>query len=181
MRHFRASNSLLNYNRWNTLMLMILMFFTAVSCGSTKNSEDVEKMDQLRNLVESRQFEIQNEWAYPLSGGNINLIGNPNYIRFEGDSVNVFLPYFGVRHSGGGYGTEGGIKFKGVAEDLEVVKGQNENRLLLNFGGDQGNEDLNFTVTLYPNGKARTSVTSSQRQSINYQGEIRERTQSEKK
>ena len=181
MRHLRALKSLRNDGMKSTFMVIMLIFFFAVSCRTTKNAEAVKNMDELQSLIASRNFEIQNDWAYPLGGGNINLIGNPNYIRFKGDSVDIFLPYFGVRHSGGGYGKEGGIKYEGVAEDLEVVTAKNGNRLLLNFGGEQENEDLNFTVTLYGNGKARTSVTSSQRQAISYQGEIRERTPSYEK
>lgn len=152
------------------LVLVITMIFFLVSCGSTKETEG--ELDDFRELVETGEFQIQNNWALPMGGGNINLIGNPNFIRFEGDSVDIFLPYFGVRHSGGGYGTQGGIEYEGPAEDLYITEGEN-NEILLNFEGEQGSENLNFSVTLYPNGNAYTTVTSSQRQSINYRGELK--------
>lgn len=163
---------------WISTMVFSAVMFFLVSCGSTVSAGDQQELNELHELVESREFEIQHNWARPMGGGNINLIGNTNYIRFEGDSVDIFLPYFGVRHSGGGYGTEGGIEYEGLAKGLEITEG-NDEKLMLDFEGEQGSEHLNFSVTLYPNGNAHTSVTSSERQSINYQGEIRERSAEE--
>ncbi len=150
------------------LVLMLLL----VSCGTNRNteSEDIKEFEEMRALVESREFLIENQWANPLSAGNINLIGNPNFIRFQKDSVDLFLPYFGVRHSGGGYNSEGGLKYEGALQNLEIA--ENEKNIRIKFDANQENENLNFTVTVFPNGNAHTSVTSSQRNTISYRGEI---------
>lgn len=158
--------------------VLMLLF---ISCGSTKNTDESEKYTELQELVDSREFQIEHQWARPMSGGNINLIGNPNYIRFENDSVDVFLPYFGVRHSGAGYNREGGIKYEGLAENLKIIEQKNRNRIALYFEGEQGNENLDFSVTIYANGNVQTSVTSSQRQTISYQGEIRKNFKEQQK
>ncbi|GAB2769923.1 DUF4251 domain-containing protein [Actinomadura fibrosa] len=126
-------------------------------------------MNDLQNLVANRDFEVQNDWAVPLSGSNVNLIGNPNYIRFKGDSVKIALPYFGERYSGG-YNTEGGIRYEGPARNFQVS--EKANSMILEFEGQQGSENYNFIMTLFPNGKTTTSVNSSQRSTISYRGEI---------
>lgn len=156
---------------YRCLWLGLLIFF--VSCGSSRDSGIPQNYEELTSLVNTRDFEIQNEWANPLAGSMINLLGNPNYIRFKGDSVDVFLPYFGVRHTGGGYNKEGGFKFKGPVENLSIVEEDDRNRIMLRFDGEMGTEDLNFLITLYQDGSANTSVNSSHRNMISYRGDLR--------
>ncbi len=148
----------------------------ALACGGIKESSsagDIKDFQKLSKLVNSREFEIEHEWLMPLGGSMINLIGNPNYIRFKGDSVDVFLPYFGVRHSGGGYGRDGGIIYKGPPKNLDITEDTTKNNILINFEGQQNNEILEFFITLFPGGSATTSVSSSQRQSISYRGDVK--------
>lgn len=130
-------------------------------------------MENIQQLVGKRHFEIENTWAIPLRGSQVNLIGNPNYIRFKNDSVELFLPYFGVRHSGGGYNSESGIKYEGIAQDLEIEMNKAGNTEIT-FEGKQQSESLDFRITLYPNLNAYTHVTSSQRDPISYKGEVHE-------
>lgn len=151
---------------------LILTLIFLLACGGSKSTADNEDFNQLKELVGSREFEIQHQWARSSLGGSINLIGNPNFIRFKGDSVNIFLPYFGERYSGSGYGSEGGIKYKGPVKNLNVTTHKEEQELILEFEGDRGTENLQFYITLFANGDASTSVTSSQREAISYSGQI---------
>lgn len=169
------------HTRLAGIVVLLLGFLVLTACGSGRNSNDteadIESFRELRELVNSRNFEIENEWAMPLRGNRINLIGNPNHIRFEGDSVDIYLPYFGVRQSGGGYGrTDGGIIYKGTVENLDVVENAERRNLVLKFRGERGSEDLQFFITLFPNGRTNTNVSSSQRDAISYMGSIK-RTQ----
>ncbi len=146
-----------------------------ISCGGANLSDAArsEKMAEMKSLIDSRNFEIENQWVTPLRGNRINLIGNANYIRFQGDSVELFLPYFGVRHTGGGYNNDGGIKYEGLAKNLQVKEGRN-NSLILKFEGKQATESYDFTVNVFPNLNTSTQVNSSDRDPISYQGEIHE-------
>ena len=145
-----------------------------MGCGTSKNTTSNQDFDALINLVNSRNFEIEHEWARPLSGNTINLLGNPNYIRMKGNQVDLFLPYYGVRQSGGGYGSgEGGIKYVGPAEKLVIEENRDQNSILLKFEGRQGTEDLQFFITLLLGGSAHTSVNSSERSSISYSGNLK--------
>ncbi|GAA4323454.1 hypothetical protein GCM10023115_52200 [Pontixanthobacter gangjinensis] len=131
-----------------------------------------EDFNELSQLVESGKFEIENTWAIPLGGGNINLIGNPNSIEIMGDSVEVYLPYFGVRQSGGSYDGEAGIKLKDKIRNLKVDEDPTKGKIDFKFETSQNTENLNFIISLYSNNKARTQVISSQRTSISYDGII---------
>lgn len=151
-----------------TIAVLCFAFF---SCGSMSTTKNPEKID---NLISGRHFEIENDWLLTLSGNRINLIGNPNSITFKGDSVNVFLPYFGVRSFGGGYNSENGIKYIGIAKNLEIFENENKESYSIRFKGNSGTEYMDFYITVYANGKTNTSVTTSQRQSISYMGNVKE-------
>ena len=157
-------------------LLTPFILLLTLACGGVKDSSSLESekdFAKLSELVDSREFEIENEWLLPLGGSMINLIGNPNYIRFKGDSLDLFLPYFGVRHSGGGYGRDGGITYKGPAKNLNITKDTAKNNIHLNFEANADNEILEFFITLFPGGSATTFVSSSQRQSISYRGDVK--------
>ena len=152
-----------------------LLFITLISCGIGRNASDrieINDYQELEELVEMREFAVEHEWALPLRGSMVNLIGNPNYIRFEEDSVSVYLPYYGVRHSGGGYGSEGGIKFEGILENFEIIEDEDDGKVIVEFEAEQGAENLDFRLTLFDNGNATTAVTSSQRDAISYRGNL---------
>ncbi|MDT0649892.1 DUF4251 domain-containing protein [Autumnicola edwardsiae] len=155
--------------------LLLIMCVTLISCGGSRNQisdSDLKAYEKLQELVNSRGFEIENQWALPLLGGRVNLIGNTNFIRFKGDSVNIFLPYFGVRQSGGGYGEGGGIEYEGPTKNLEIIENRNNQNIRIQFEGSAGTESLKFYLKLYPNGNAETSVNSSQRDAISYRGNV---------
>lgn len=158
-------------------LLAPFILLLILSCGGVRNSSSLESekdFAKISELVDSREFEIENEWLLPLGGSMINLIGNPNYIRFKGDSVNLFLPYFGVRHSGGAYGRDGGITYKGPAKNLNITKDTAKNNIHLNFEANADNENLEFFITLFQGGSATTFVSSTQRQSISYRGDVKQ-------
>lgn len=149
------------------------LLVVVLSCGTNRSARGGAEAQNFENLVEGREFEITNEWAMPLGGNMINLIGNDNFIRVDGDSLNIFLPYFGVRHSGGGYGSEGGIRYEGVPKNLSITYDEKRNNYMLQFEGNHDSENFRFMVTIFPNGDTNTSVNSSQRGSISYRGELR--------
>ncbi len=168
-----------NWYKGSRFTLLILNFLLILGCGSNKNFNDSPTIEDLKGIVYEQGFEIESQWANPLSGSMINLIGNPNYLRFTRDSVDIYLPYFGVRRTGGGYGNrEGGIVYKGIPQDLQIME-ENKN-MMLRFRGKHGSEDLRFIITLYPDGGANTSINSSERDAISYRGSFTRHSQKQK-
>lgn len=151
-------------------LIIIIPLLLLQGCGS---SIDASKVAETKQLLGNREFEIQHEWANPMGGGRINLIGNPNFIRFKKDSVNLFLPFFGERFAGGGYNGEGGIVYNGPLKDLKISS-ENKDSQVFKFSTRQETEDLNFTITIFPEGKVNTRVNSSHRSFISYQGKVGE-------
>lgn len=150
----------------------IIGVFFIIGCGTPKQTvADPQNFDELRDLVNTREFSIVFQWAQPQGSGMVDLMTNPNHIKFKDNEVDVFLPYFGVRHSGGAYGNNsGGIRYVGEILNLKISEDRSKNNILMQFEGRQGSEFLIFNLTLYENGKAYANVSSSERSNINYQG-----------
>jgi len=156
------------------LSLNLILLLVVVSCGSsfqTKESKETE-LKKISRIMEGGTFSIENEWAYPFSGSRIDLIGNPNFFKIDGDSADVNLPYFGVRQFGG-FGDRGGIIFNEPITDVIIEQGKNAKSMVMKFNAKQGTENLQFYVTIFPNNRTDISVNSSQRDIISYQGHIR--------
>ena len=170
------NNKTKHSNLYKAIAILCLTLIFA-ACGSSKNGMNTnsgEDLDMFYTKMQSLNFEISNDWAYPLRGNQISLIGNDNYIRFNEEQVDLFLPYFGQRQSGGTYGGDAGMKFEGTAEDFELLKNEEENRLEIRFQVQQNTENLTFNINLYPNNNVRTSVSSSQRDGISYRGTVKQ-------
>lgn len=157
---------------FSKLIMGLFLILVSACAGGKDASGEFQDYQRLEELISSREFQIENQWANPLAGTAINLIGNANYIRFMGDSVAVALPYFGVRHSGGGYGSDGGITFKGPLENLQITENPEEEEIIIEFEGDNGTEILDFYIKLFSNFDTSTTVNSSERDPISYRGEI---------
>ncbi len=146
---------------------------------------------QLNELVANKSFVIESDQALPMatnslnsisnagllppgsSASQINLIGNPNYLKVMGDSVAVYLPYFGERQMGGGYDNDGpGIKFEGVPQDMKINKDDEKHRYDIQFKMRDDSETFNVNIVLFPNLSSMINVNSSQRFPIRYSGHV---------
>ena len=154
--------------------MLIILALLLISCGGAdRNMADSPQYRELLDEIGDLKFEIENQWANPIQYGRVNLLGNPNRIKFENDSVEVFLPFFGERYSGGAYNhDEGAIQFKGIPKDLKLEENPDKGAVKISFEGSRGTENLDFLITVFSNGVARTSVTSTQREKIMYDGRL---------
>jgi hypothetical protein len=172
------------------LVLVTLGLVFLISCGSSRevSTEDLARLD---SIVEHRYFEIEAQFARPLTtnalnqldkvglyrpGDNasqISLQGNSNYFRFEGDTVSSNLPYYGERQFGGAYGTASGVDFKGVPSDLKIAKDDDKHLYTIKFDIRQESENYQVTLTLYSSLKAFINVNSNQRFPIRYDGTLK--------
>ncbi len=171
---FRNLKRKLNVMNKQISLSVIFLSLILVSCGSqNKGVADSTEYKQMVEMVRDLEFEIENEWANPTQYSRVNLIGNSNRIKFENDSVEVFLPFFGERYAGGAYDSDGGaIQYKGVPKKLQIEENLKKGAVNVIFEGNRKTENLKFFITIYPNGVARTSVTSTQRENISYDGRI---------
>ncbi len=171
--------------------ILILAFFS-FGCKSTKDStSNLEGNSGLDKLVNSRNFEIEAKLAIPLitnsaseaivagsllPGDNINQItvNKPaNFLRVMGDSIALHLPYYGERHMSGDYTARNGIQFKGVPENLEIIKDGEKQSYKLKFTLNYKKEVYRVRADLFPDLSGIVTIYSSARSRIRYQGTIK--------
>lgn len=176
----------------NFKYLIVLMAGMIIGCGTASNTiSSQSQVKQLDELVSSKSFQIQSNWAMPLmtrsmnsisnagllpvgsSGSQINLIGNSNFFKVEGDTISAYLPYYGERHMGGGYtNNDNAIQFKGVPKNYEVTEDKKTGSKEISFTINNRTESFRVFITLSPNLSSNINVNSTERFSIRYRGEV---------
>ncbi|AKA36380.1 DUF4251 domain-containing protein [Flagellimonas lutaonensis] len=177
--------------------LFVLLLVSVVGCGTSSIPKaSPEQLAELENLVENKKIFFEAEWAMPLTtnslnqisnagllppgstANQINLIGNNNFLKIDGDSVSAYLPYYGERQMGGVYNqSNAGIKFEGVPTDFEISKDDKKNTYSIKFDVNDRSEAFQVNMTLFPNMTASVNINSNERFSIRYQGKAKKAMQ----
>jgi hypothetical protein len=158
------------------------------SCGSSKTQATAEQLAQLQSLVESRNFSFEAEFALPQTsqayvgaanatlaraGGNtlsrISLVGEGYFLTMKGDSVEAYLPYYGVRDNFSEYGRPDGIELDSEIENLKHAK-KNSGAYQIRFDARKKTERFQITLDMFAGGKANLLIYSGQRDAIRYEG-----------
>ncbi len=170
----------------------VLFAGITIGCGSSsKTVSSIAQIQQLEELVTSKSFQIQSDWAMPLmtnsmnsisnagllpigsTGNMISLIGNTNFLKMEGDTISAYLPYFGERQMGGGYSNnDNAIQFKGIPKNYEVMEDKKSGSKEISFNINNRTESFRVFITLSPNLSSNINVNSTERFSIRYRGEV---------
>lgn len=176
----------------NSLFILGLIVIFWGCRSSEKAATQGLENQVLENLVSKKSFLIESDWAQPStnnamnsvansglflpgsSGSNINLTGNPNYLKVYGDTVSAYLPYFGVQQISAGYGTGSAIEFKGIPENWTTRRNTKKNSHDITFTIRQETEVFQVSLTLYPNLTSHVHINSAQRNFIKYLGKVSE-------
>ncbi|PQJ78352.1 DUF4251 domain-containing protein [Polaribacter porphyrae] len=168
-------------------VLLFVIIMVTVSCSSSKNFLSEEQIVELEKIIKSNSIEVNFEWANPLStsslivmnnllppgntSSNISLLGNPNYLKIDKDSIKINLPYFGEQRIVNNYGsTNTGIKYNGEIVSKKIVFNQKKKAYQLKFSFNNKQEGYNAHLTLFQNKKANININSTHRTMITYYG-----------
>lgn len=135
------------------------------------HAQDLDK-SIVQNFIKTKEFVFKAQTVLPMTGMSRQLTSDYD-VRFLGDSVVAYLPYFGRAYSAG-YGEGGAIDFTSTKFEYKVKerkKGGWDVSIKPKDAKDV--QALNFTVS--ENGYASLQVTSNNRQPISYNGYVMER------
>jgi len=154
-------------------ILMSLILTSAFSQEKTKKElkeeEKLQKQIQIETLVNSKDFVFIAKYALPMGATQVNLSSNPNYIKFNPDLMDGYMPFFGTATSGIGYG-DPTIKFKDKPETFNIEKKKKNFQIDAKVKGENDVYRLSLSVTF--EGSSSLSIISNNRGTISYQGEI---------
>jgi len=170
------------------LLLGIALFLW--NCKSSDSAVTAEKTKELQEWIANKSFEIESDRANPKvtnglsridpslfghgnNSNNISLVGTPNYLRVNNDSVSAYLPYYGNRHIGVKLGSNtGAVQFNTVAKNYSSEYNESKNQTTIQFEAKDDTEVYNVTISIFSNLTTNITINSSQRSSIGYDGVI---------
>ena len=169
----------------------LLLF--ALACASSKDKATPEEIAAFDNMIAQKHFEVKVLLAQPMATQSLNSIANAGllppgstasridvsgtggYFRMVGDSVMADLPFYGERRMGGYYNqNKTGIQFEGIPEELSFSPIKNGTGQTMRFTIDHESEGFQVIAQLYPNGRARLTISSTHRTNMWYQGNLSE-------
>ncbi|ABQ07758.1 DUF4251 domain-containing protein [Flavobacterium johnsoniae] len=155
------------------LVLSVFLNFSAFAQEKTKKElkaeREAQKQKEIEALIDSKNFVFEAQKLTPQGGRLINLDYNMYFLNFNTEKTTADLPFFG-RGYNVGYGSDGGIKFEGIPENIKVEKKKKNTTIKASVKGKDDVYDLMFTI--FYNGGTSLSVNSNNRAPIFYDGEI---------
>jgi hypothetical protein len=132
-------------------------------------------MEWATPLATNAMNQISNANLLPMESrsGRINLMGSSSYIRTRGDSLLVYLPYYGTQQISLPPGnTNGAIQFEGVPLRYETRYNDKKDLSDISFRMKDDTEQYDVFIKVYGNKKASVYINSTHRNSIRYTGEL---------
>ena len=173
----------------------ILLFTCLFAMGEKKQKSDTAGIAKIEQLMKSREFYIEVDQAFPTGNSSITIdskygqkrIGGEGYVSLATNEGQLFildtiatgrLPFFGRAYSTE-YGQGGGIEFEKAKIIERLVEPDRIFTFRVTWVDDKGefnvrnrNDVFNFYVEVYGNGKCSVNVTSNNRASISYGGDL---------
>lgn len=165
------------------VIFLSILCITFFSCKSTATLAEIE---HLKATAITKNFTIIADAANPaalmntrgieslLPPGsnlaNISLTNIQNNFTIKNDSVFLDMPFYGERRFASGYGTESGLQFEGIPENVESSFNQKKNSYEFEYWLKAKTESLRISLTLFANKTSRFTVYSSHRSTITYSG-----------
>lgn len=150
---------------------MLIGFAQEKTKKQIKEEQKLEKQKEIAALVDSNEFKFIGITAYPQGTRSIDLTTNSNYLKFEKDSIDSEMPFFGRAYSGVAYGGgNGGMHFKGKIENYSLTKDKKKYLIRAKISDKADTYDLLLTV--FFEGNASLDINSFSRSPISYSGRI---------
>jgi hypothetical protein len=157
-----------------SILLVLLVMTSAYSQEKSKKEvkeeEKLQRQIQIETLVNSKDFVFKATDALPMGTRQVNLRSNPNYIKFNADLMDGYMPFFGTSTSGVGLGGDVTIKFRDKPETFNIEKKKKNFQIDAKVKGE--NDVYRLSLQVMPEGNASLSIVSNNRGTISYRGEI---------
>ena len=162
----------------NTRISVLVILFTIFAISGyaqeksrkqIKEEKKIEKQKKTEALVNSKTFVFNASSAIPQGSKPVNLTAI-YYVKFSPDTIESYMPFYGISYSGVSFGGDTGIKFEGKPEDFTVAKGKNSYNV--NALVKEQNDTYQILLSVGFKGRATLSISSNNRSNISYNGEI---------
>ena len=158
------------------LMTLLTITFSLTAQETSKLSRKEKKFEkeairkaEVEKLLTNKTFVFNATNALPMGGKSVQL-GYYFFIEIKGDTVNSYLPFYGVAYNVD-YGSRNSpFDFKNSIKDYLFEKDKNAYRI--SFEVKNKMDLINFRFNISEIGYASLHVSSTNRRSISYYGTI---------
>lgn len=155
------------------VIIVIIAALTLASCSTAdkvaRDERRREKAGMVAESIESGRYRVGIRTAYPIRVAAVQVTGDYG-LEVSGDSVTVYLPYFGRGYTLP-YGGGKGLNFKALTTEYDVRK-MKRGRTRVEFSTRNDEDTYRFTVDVFDNGQVSIDVQPQQRSRISYSGEL---------
>jgi hypothetical protein len=156
------------------VLILSMGMTTSFSQGKTKGEprEDkkLNKRTQVEMMINSREFVFVPRMALPTGMKPVNISANQYVVKFQPDFIDSYMPFFGRAYSTVGFGNNTGFSFKGKPEKFTTEKGKKTFQINAVVKGET--DIFRLFLSVGSEGSASLSISSDNRSTISYQGEI---------
>lgn len=159
------------------LPVMVLSLIMVTPCFSQEKSKKqlkkeniTEREKQIEAMINAKEFVFTGNLAIPQTGKSVDLTQRPNYVRFHPDLIESSMPFFGEAFTSPGYGSDTGLKFEGKPDKFTVTKARRNYQI--NLEVKAGGDYFNLSLSIGFGGNATLIISSANRRTITYFGEI---------
>ena len=155
--------------------LITVTVINPVSAQSKKAINEAKKTAEIKELIDAKDYTFQASYMYP-SGGGQRYLTSAYALTVAPDTVEAYLPYWGVAYSNAGYNNseDSGIKFKSTKFDYTTNAKKDGSHVIYIKTNDTRNV-TQMTLQVYNNGNADLTVISTNTQQIRFTGYLQER------
>lgn len=158
------------YIKLGMVVLMLALSSCAVFSGKTKaerQAAEMLKMSRVDSLLNAKAYTFVAQSAHPMGWSTIQLTSEYD-VRIAGDSVYVYLPYYGRAYQADYGSTDGGIKLNALAENYQLE--EDNKGYKVSFKAADEYDTYQFQFSIGKSGYSSLSVNSNKRQVISFYG-----------
>lgn len=135
-----------------------------------KAEKKAQQMAEVKSIVESKNFEFDASTANPMKGRTVNLTTDYG-LTIKSDSVYSYLPYYGTAYNASSFGsTDSPMIFNQPMENY--TSEETKSGYMVKFKAKNKSDVVDFTLHISESGSTSLSVSSMNRQSITYYGNL---------
>jgi hypothetical protein len=157
-------------------LLMFLILINSSTVFSQEKSKKeirkerrIEQQKKIEALVNTKNFMFIANRAIPQGYPIVDLISNPNHMKFSPELIDSYMPFFGRAYQVN-INQEGGFKFMAKPESYDLVKTKKGYELKVKV--KDKNDTYDIFLNISPEGTALLTISSNNRSTISYNGDI---------
>lgn len=159
----------------SSMMVLFLIIYPVLaqekSRKELKEEEERQKMAQIEALINSKDFIFEARYAMPMGASQVDLSANPNYVKFNPDQMDGYMPFFGTATTGISISSENMIKFRDKPDLFKIEKKKKNFQLDSRVKGE--NDVYRISLSIGFDGRSTMTIVSNNRSTISYLGEVK--------